>query len=324
MTSRGSPLHSGVLAGVRSGWRGFLWMAEIVIPVSLAVALLQWSGVLDKADAVLAPLMSFLRLPPEAAFPIISGMLVNIYAVLAALTVMHFSLAQMTLIAIFSLIAHNFILEGIVQHRSGVNVFRMTAVRLGAAIVTVFLVSRFFSGTAESVGLNGALTPHMAIPDVLKTWASSTGTLLLKIFGIIVLIMVALEISKAMGWMTHVNRVFKPLMKAFGLADRATTAFVAGIVFGLLYGGAVIVEEAKKGVLTRRDARNLQVTLAINHAMIEDPALFAALGVNLVWLIVPRLVTAIVAVQAIRGAEAVFGKRQKRTLDGSGRLLSDS
>ncbi len=324
MSNHGSSLSVGALAGVRSGWRGFVWMAEIVIPVSLAVALLQRSGLLDKTDAVLAPLMALLRLPPEAAFPIVSGMLVNIYAVLGALTVIRFSLAQMTLIAVFSLIAHNFILEGIVQHRSGVNVFRMTAVRLGAAIITVFVLSRFFSGTGASVAVTGAVASHAAILEALKTWAWSTGNLLLKVFVIIMLIMVALEISKALGWMTSVNRVFRPLMKVFGLADRATTAFVAGIAFGLLYGGAVIVEETKRGSLTSRDARNLHVTLAINHAMIEDPALFAALGVNLAWLLVPRLVAAIVAVQVIRGAEAVFGRKLKRTEPRAGRILSGS
>jgi hypothetical protein len=35
--------------------------------------------------------------------------------------------------------------------------------------------------------------------------------------------------------------------------------------------------------------------------MIEDPALFAVLGVNIFWLWLPRLIMAIIAVQVYRG-----------------------
>jgi hypothetical protein len=111
MTDALTSAKAGLAAGIRSGWRSFLWMAQIVVPISLLVALLQWSGWLDKLDVVLAPLMAFLRLPPEAGLPIVTGMLVNIYAVLGAMTVIPFSAAQMTLVAVFSLIAHNLILE---------------------------------------------------------------------------------------------------------------------------------------------------------------------------------------------------------------------
>jgi len=84
--------------------------------------------------------------------------------------------------------------------------------------------------------------------------------------------------------------------------------FVAGLVFGLLYGGAVIVEEARRGRLTREDAEGLHVSLGINHAVVEDPALFATLGLNLLWLLIPRLVTAIAAVHILRGARRIFAK----------------
>jgi spore maturation protein SpmB len=122
------------------------------------------------------------------------------------------------------------------------------------------------------------------------------------------LIMIALEISKVMGWMDAVNKVFRPVMRGFGLSERATTMFVAGLVFGLLYGGAVIVEEARKGRLTREDTQQLHISLGINHGVIEDPALFATLGLNLLWLLVPRLVTAIVAVHIWRAARRIFGR----------------
>ena len=311
MTNARPPLNLGLFAGIRAGWRSFNWMAQIVIPISLLVALLQWSGWLDRIDVMLAPLMGFLRLPPEAALPIITGMLVNIYAVLASITVIPFSFPQMTLIAIFSLIAHNLILEGIVQHRSGINVFKMTLVRIAAAIVTVFVVSRFFEGTSMSVELPAGLAPHSPFMDSLKVWASGTGILLLREFAIIMLIMVLLEVSKAMGWINVVQRAFAPIMRVFGLADRATMMFVAGILFGLLYGGAIIVEEARNGHVSRDDAEYLHISLGINHGVIEDPALFAALGLNPLWLLIPRFITAILAIQLLRGAKRLCATKNR-------------
>ena len=308
MSNSWSRLRSALFAGLLSGWRSFIWMARIVIPISLVVALLQWSGWLDRVDVVLAPLMNFLRLPPEAALAIITGMLVNIYGVMASITVIPFSFAQMTLIAIFSLIAHNLILEGIVQHRSGISVFKMTLVRIAAAIVTVFVVSRFFEGTSVSVQVPAGLAPHSPLLASLKVWVSGTGILLLRVFVIIMLIMILLEVSKARGWIKAVQKVFAPIMRIFGLADRATMMFVAGIVFGLLYGGAIIVEEARNGHLTREDAEHLHISLGINHGVIEDPALFAALGLNPLWLLIPRFLTAILAVHLLRGAKRFYSR----------------
>ena len=302
MSSTRSSLKAGLFAGLRSGWRGFLWMAEIVVPVSLAVALLQWSGWLDILGAFFSPVMSLLRLPAEAAVPIITGMLVNIYAVLAAITVLPFSIPQMTLIAIFSLIAHNFIMEGIVQHRSGINVLKITAIRFVAAMLTVFVVSRFFAGTSMSVPVSVSAAAHSPFAGALRSWAENTAWLLLKVFLIIMSIMVILGISRTMGWVEWLLRIFRPVMSAFGLSERTTMMFVTGIVFGLLYGGATIVEEARNGTITREDAERLHVSLSINHSVIEDPALFAALGINVLWLWIPRLIAAIVAVHMFRMA----------------------
>ena len=47
----------------------------------------------------------------------------------------------------------------------------------------------------------------------------------------------------------------------------------------------------------RRDFDIERIPIGINHAMIEDPAIFLSLGLAPFWLWVPRLVTAVVAVR---------------------------
>jgi hypothetical protein len=72
--------------------------------------------------------MRLINLPGEAALPIISGVLIGPYATIAIVTVIPFSLEQITLIAIFSMIAHSLIIEGIIQHKSGINAAKITLI----------------------------------------------------------------------------------------------------------------------------------------------------------------------------------------------------
>ena len=301
-------LKGALFAGVRKGWGNFVWICKIIIPVSLLVALLQWSGWLYEADIILKPLMGWLNLPSEAALPIISGLVINLYATIAAITLVPFTVGQMTLIAVFTLIAHNLIIEGIIQHRSGINVVTITLVRLGAAIITVLFVAQFVGDTSESVAGLAEITKDSPIAEVLREWALDTLLLLAKVFGIIMFVMIILESSTALGWSEYLFDLSRPLMKFLGLSRRTAMLWVTAVVFGLMYGGAVIQDRAKQGDLTKTELRHLQVSIGINHSMVEDPALFMALGLNGLWLWVPKLVIAAIVVHVFKAAEYLWGK----------------
>ena len=301
-------LKSGVQAGVRVGWSSFIWICKITIPISFLVVLLKWTGWLYKADFILSPLMNFIHLPPEAALVILSGVLVNIYAVIAAITTIPFTIEQMTLIAIFNLIAHNLIMEGIIQHKSGMSIIKMTLIRLTVAILTVLAVSPFFGDTARSIAVPAALTAQTPLLEVLKSWALDMIILLSKIFGIIMFLMILLESLRTLGWMEYLLNFFRPVMKVLGLSSRTTMMWVAANTFGLLFGGAVIVAEAKREALTRQDLESLHIFVGINHSVLEDVAYFALLGVSLFWLWVPRFIVAVIAVQIYGAISRLAGR----------------
>ncbi|MFC1932241.1 nucleoside recognition domain-containing protein [Chloroflexota bacterium] len=288
------------MAGVKRGWSSFVWICKIVIPVSFLVTLLQWTGWLNHLDFLLNPLMKLINLPPEAALPIITGMLVNLYAAIAAMTALPFTLEQMTLIAVFTLICHNLIAEGIIQHKSGINVVIATLVRFTAATLTVIIVSQFLGDTSQSTTTPGALMVHVPLLEVLKGWAVDTVGLLLKILGIVMVIMIMLQFSESLRWTERSLKFFRPLMRILRLPERTAILWVTSAAFGLMYGGAVIIDEAKKGVLTKEELERLHISIGINHAMVEDPTLFLVLGLNPLWLWVPKLVMAIIAAQTYR------------------------
>jgi len=297
MSSFRTQSKRGFFAGIKRGWGSFVWICKIIILVSFLVTLLQWTGWLNQLGFLLTPLTSLINLPPEAALAIITGMLINLYAVIAIITALPFTVEQMTLIAIFNLIAHGLIMEGIIQNKSGLNIITATLVRITAAILTVLIVSQFLGDTSQSVIVPADLTVHTPFLEVLKVWGVDTIGLLIKIFGIIMVIMIILESLKSLGWIEYLLKFFKPLMRILGLSDRTTIMWVVAIMFGLLYGGAVIIEEAKKRALTKEELECLHTSIGINHAMVEDPALFALLGLNAFWLWVPRFTIAIIAAQ---------------------------
>lgn len=268
-----------------------------MIPISFLVTLLQWTHWLKHLDFLLEPLTSLINLPPEAGLPIIIGILISTYPVIAIITVIPFTIEQMTLIAIFTLISHSLIMEGIIQHKSGLNIIKATLIRLTAAIVAVLVVSQFLGDTGQSVGLPADLMVHTPFLEVIKVWAMDLIGLLAKILGIIMLVMIILESLKSLGWIKYLHRFLRPLMKVLGVSDRTATMCVAAIIFGLLYGGAIIVEETKKGTFTKEELERLHISIGINHAMVEDPALFAVLGLPALLMWGPRFIMAIIAVQ---------------------------
>ncbi|MGB6872532.1 MAG: hypothetical protein WBE46_00060 [Dehalococcoidia bacterium] len=247
--------------------------------------------------------MSVINLPAAAALPIIVAITVSFYAGIAIMVVLPFTIEQITLIALFITIAHMLIVEGIVQHKSGLNVIKATLVRIGAAVLSVFVVSQFFADTSQSISLPASLATQTPFIEVLKGWAIDTLRLCGRIFVIIMLVMMTLHASESLGWIRYLVKFFRPLMKILGLPDQAATMWVTGAGFGLLYGSAVIIEEAKKGALTKEELEHVQISLGINHSIVEETGLFLALGVNPLWLLIPRFVTATIAVHTLRAIQ---------------------
>jgi len=301
-------LKAGFLSGAKKGGSIFVWVCKIIIPVSFAVAILQWSGWLYQIDFLLNPLMRLINLPAEAALPLIAGMVVGNYAAIASMAVLPLTVEQMTLIAIFSLIAHSLIMEGIIQFRSGINLAKITLVRIVAAILTVLVVSQFLGDTSQSIVVPAEFMAHTPFVEALRVWAAGMLSLSIKILVIIMLVMIVLELLKSLDWIKYLHKAFRPFMRILGLSNQAVMMWVAAAAFGLVLGSAVILEEATKGTLSKGELEPIHISIGINHSLVEDPALFMALGLNAFWLWVPRFVVAIIAVHALRAIRYLKGR----------------
>jgi len=276
-------------------------MMKIVVPVSLFTAILDWSGLLIHLDIILKPLMGLLDLPPAAALPLLIGMLSSVYGGIASMVVLPFSTAQMTLMAVFLLTCHALIPEGIIQGQSGIHPLKATLVRIGAAIVTVLLVVPWVGSSTVMPTASGGL-PFVQ-PDfweMIRHWAWTTLRLTVKIFFIIMALLTLLELLKSFELIHPFVRALGPFLRLMGLDQKVGYLWMTAVIFGLTYGGAIIVEEAKNGHLSRDDLELLHLSIGTNHSMVEDPPLFLPMGIHPFWLYVPRLVMAIVIVRMVR------------------------
>jgi hypothetical protein len=293
-------LKEGFRNGLKRGWSGFLWMMKIIIPISFLTAVLAWTGWLGRLDFLLAPLMGFMGLPAMAALPIVIGGLTGIYGGIAAMAVLPFTVAEMTLLANFLLICHNLIQEGVIQAKSGLNPVKATLFRIIAAVVTVYAMTFFIQtdpSVAAQAGALGAST--QAFQLMVADWGVSMLNLSVKIFFIIMTILTLLEIAKSMGWIMPVVKALSPFLKILGLSEKVGILWMTAVVFGLAYGGAVIVEEARQGHISKEELEELQLSVGINHSMVEDPFLFLPFGISAIWLWVPRLITAMAATRLL-------------------------
>jgi predicted Kef-type K+ transport protein len=111
------------------------------------------------------------------------------------------------------------------------------------------------------------------------------------------ILLTLLEILKTCGWIDRLVRMLTPILKCLGLSQRVGILWMAGAIFGLVYAAAVIVEEAKQKNLSKEELEGLQLSIGIHHSVIEDPAIFIALGLSPFWMLVPRLIAAMVFVR---------------------------
>ncbi|MGC8720520.1 MAG: iron transporter [Thermodesulforhabdaceae bacterium] len=287
-----------LINGIKKGFSGFIWMIKIILPISYLTAVLSWLGVLGKLSILLSPLMNILGLPGISAIPILVGALTSVYGGIAAMSVLPFTTGEMILMANSILICHNMIQETVIQAQSGIKAWKAIAVRVTAALATVFVLS-FFINTGrhgENISLDiASLASNQSFLEMTTSWAISIGKLCFKIFFIIMGIMIFLEIAKAKQWIEPIVKATKPILKLLGLSERVGLLWMTAVVFGLAYGGAVIVEEAKNGKIPPEELEALQLSVAINHSMVEDPTLFLPLGLPPLWLWIPRLIVAMIA-----------------------------
>ncbi len=277
------------------GTKTALWLLKLTIPVSFAVFLLDFFGVLNVIAGWVAPLFKLIGLSGQASIVLITSFFTNIYSVIAVMTTLGIGHREGIILAVMCLISHALIVETAIQKKTGSTPWRMVATRLSASFMAAFMLNIILPAEPIAVSENmvrsvGEFTP------ALQHWLLNMLQTTLKIVILVNLLLIIQKILNEFGLIKWILMPFTPLLKVMGLPSSTGFLWVVANTLGLGYGGAIMISETEDGKLSREDADLLNHNIAISHSQLEDPLLFVAIGYPLGILIWPRVLLAIVFV----------------------------
>jgi len=278
------------------GWRAtrmFRVVAGIMAPVMLVMYIAERLGLVQMAGHALAPAMAFMDLPAEAGIIWATTILTNIYggiAIIAALSGdLQLTVAQVSALGAMMLFAHNLPTEQAVVRRAGASALFTGSLRIvvgvayGAAVAWICRLGGWLQDPVSFAWLRGTSDAAPGTLDFLP-WLLATAQSLLLIWAVIVVLVVLLDILERLGATRLLTWALAPVLRLSGLEERAAPLTTIGMLMGLAYGGALIIDASEREQYSRRTLLLALTWLSLYHAVLEDTLLIAALGAN-VWII---------------------------------------
>lgn len=296
-------LLTAVFSAFPPAFKTIRFLLSVMIPVSLAVVLLEQSGIMYRLSIWLTPLMKFLGLPGEASLVFLSSMLLNLYSAIAVINQLHLDPRHIIILSTMCLIAHNLIVESAVMKKTGSAVSKMLSLRIFNALIAGFFLNLILpqGSEAEALSTVSPVAPTLGfdlslLPTALKIWAFDTLKLFIKISLIITALMTAQKILEAFGLMKLLGKIMSPFMRLMGLPSSTGFLWIISNIVGLAYGAAILIEQVDSGNISPQDSDLFNHHAAISHSLLEDSLLFMALGVPFALAVLPRFTLALLVV----------------------------
>jgi hypothetical protein len=291
--------------GLRAGLRMVVWLLVRMVPISLAVTLLVYVGVLQYVGDWFKPVFHLMGLPGETVIAFLAGALLNIYSCIAALGSLPLTDRQVTILAILALIAHNLPVECVIQGKAGTAGWRMLILRLVMGVLAAVALNQILPAATDAARARGGTVGTGDFWTQMTAWCMATAWLAGKVMLIVAGLMILQRLLRVFGVIDLLGRLFAPVLFLLGLPQRCAFLWIVMNTLGLAYGAAVIFEEVSNGQLDVRDAQYLNRSTAICHSLLEDTLLFVAIGASLAWVTLPRLVLAAAVVWFYRLCQRV-------------------
>ena len=278
-----------------------LWLLKVMLPISLAVRVLQYVGVIDWLAGYLSPVFSYIGLSGDSAFVFLTSIFLPLYPTIAVMTTLTLTLREATILAVMCLISHNLPVECSVAHKTGSRFGEIVAFRIAMSFVAAVALNWLLpQSDAPFNFLASATTEVTSWGMLLMQWLTSSLSLIVTIVLIVTALMVLQRVLEEFGWMHRIAHSLSPLMRLFGLPSGCSLLWLTGNVVGMAYGAAIMIDEVEEGRLTREEANLVNHHLGVSHSLLEDTMLFVAMGISFWWICLTRLVLAMIAVWTMR------------------------
>jgi len=300
MNNISSRFSKSTLAAFPKAGKTVWWLLKIILPISLAVSVLQYWGLIAQIASLLAPVFSVVGLPGESAIVFISSIFLSLYAPIAIIATLPLEAREITILALMCLISHNMIVETAVQKKTGSSAIIMFSLRIITSFVAAFLLNKMLPDQFGSGHIAQKSIEFVSLQAMLVGWAIGAWWLILKICLIVTGLMILQNILKEFNVLSLLSKIIAPLMSTMGLSKESSFLWFVAQILGLTYGSAVMIEAVEHQEITPENANLLNYHIAINHSLLEDTLLFVAIGVPAGWIVAPRFALAILVVWSVR------------------------
>ncbi len=287
---------------------------KIIVPVVIAVKILQELGLIEYLAIPLSPFMRLVGLPAEMGLVWATAILNNLYgAVVVLLSLVKdtpINTAQATVLCTMMLVAHNLLIELKIAQTSGPRLIFQTLSRLVLALILGWLLHLFYScsGLLQQP-INILLKPdfeNLAQKESWISWVTGQAQNLLSIFFIILGLFLLMHVLKKLKIIDAMNRLLRPVLKIMGIGPKASAVTVIGLTLGIAYGGGLIIHEARTGNIPKKDVFYSLTFMGLCHALIEDTLLMFMVGGHLSGLLFARIAFSLAAVTFIVKTSALL------------------
>jgi len=304
-------LYRCIISAVPAALKSAKFLLSIMIPVSLGVTLLKYTGVLEHIAGWMNPMFSLIGLPGDAAFVFITSMALNIYSAIAVISTLPFSERELTILALMCLISHNYFVETAIQKKTGSSAIKITLVRFIYSFIGAYSLNLLMPAGSGNIITASSGYEEVTLTGILSSWFYNSLFLIAQILVLVTLLLILQKILDEFGFIDKLAVILRPALRVMGLPDSVAFLWIVANTLGLAYGSAIMIEQAESGKLNREDADLLNHHIGISHSLLEDTLLFVAIGVPALWIIFPRVILATIEVWLLKLRKFITGKNNE-------------
>jgi hypothetical protein len=269
-------------------WQVSWTLFKIMIPAIIVIKILEELGVVDLIGELLGPIMAAIGLPESMGLIWATAILINIYTALIIFVqtpeAMQLTVAQVSVLSLLILIAHNLPVEARIAQRAGVRLWFTLLLRLGGGLFFAFLLHQIYSRTGWQQERITILWQAPALPETLLEWAWLQVEGLFAVFLIIVVLLFLLKVFRLIGVEALMVWCLRPFLKLLGIGEKAISLTLVGMTLGIALGGGLLIKEVDQGNIPPKDIFASMCLLSLLHSIIEDTLLMLLIGAD-IWAI---------------------------------------
>ena len=277
---------------------------KLMLPIIIAVKIIEELGGIKYIAMALEPLMELVGLPASMGLVWATTMLTGIYGGMIIFISManqeSLTVAQVTVLGSMMLIAHALPIELRIIQKAGVRVLYVFSLRVFGALLLGFILHKTYSmGDVLNQANQAIWNPVLSTDKSLMAWALNQLKTFSQVFVIIAILMTFLKLLKISGIENLIASALQPLLRLIGLSKNTTSITIIGVLLGIIYGGGLLINEAKSGKINKTEVLGSLTLLALLHSVIEDTILIMLMGAHISGALFFRVMFALILTSII-------------------------